>query len=139
MCDPLTSVENLSIDQLVPFFVMDVGRSTLGISGLLAGCVMSTGLSGMSSIFNAFTTVVYHDFICKFYKKKFSQSVAKIIFIIIVFVEGLISIGVSYFFTYSKETYSLIISFTALFNGPMLGLIILGTLFPKANSKVRKK
>lgn len=136
-CDPLTFKNNLKVDELVSFFIMDIAKKRPGISGLFAAGVLSAGLSTISSILNSFASVIYYDFVCKFSKKSFSSEASRIILILIVAAEGLISIGVSYVFKYVNGMFALVFGVTGMLNGPMLGLVTLGILCPKANRKVR--
>lgn len=122
------------MDKIVPYFVMDVARNTPGITGFFVAGILSAGLGSMSSILNSISGVIYNDIICK--KNKFNDKTAKNIIKIIVVGQGIVCIGVSYWFSFTKELFSFAMGTFAVLNGPMLGVIILGMLCPKATSGV---
>lgn len=137
-CDPLSEDKTLRLDQLVPFFVIDIGRNIPGIPGFFVAAGLSAGLGAMSSIFNAVSGVIYNDIICKIFNKKFKDNTGKNILKIIIILVGFACIGVSYVFKRSKEMFSFAIGTFAVLNGPILGVVILGIVFAKATANVRQ-
>lgn len=135
-CDLITSQKNLKPDQLVPYFILDVGNNFPGIAGLFVAGILSAALSSISSYLNAIGGVIYKDLLCKFFKKKFSDTTAKNILKILIILEGILSIGISFWFKNSKNLYEVAVRSLAVLSGPLLGTFLLGILFPRANSKV---
>lgn len=127
----------MRFDQLVPFFVIEIGRDIPGLPGFFVAAGISAGLSAMSSIFNAVSGVIYIDIVCKMFNKKFDDKTGKHMLKLIIILIGLASAGVSFSFRYTKEMFSFALGTFAVMNGPILGVVILGIVFTKASANVR--
>lgn len=51
------------LDQIVPFFVLEVANKVPGLSGLFIAGIFSAALSSISSILNTKAGIIYEDFI----------------------------------------------------------------------------
>lgn len=136
-CDPLSINNGVKFNQLLSHFVLNLAEDKPGMWGLFVGGIICAGLSSISSILNALSGVIYKDFVCKFSKKQFSTTTAKQILKSVVVIEGLLSIGISYGFQKANEIFQIAITMLGLTVGPMLGLMILSVLYPKANAQVK--
>lgn len=135
-CDPLSVGKTSTLDQLVPYFVMDVARNIPGITGFFVAGILSAGLGSMSSTLNSISGVIYNDIICKTFGREFKDQKAKTIMKFIIVAQGLVCIGISYCFRLTNELFSFAMGTFAVLNGPMLGIVILGMLCPKATAGV---
>lgn len=90
----------------------------------------------MSSTLNSISGVIYNDIICKTFKKEFKDKKAKNIMQFFIVAQGMVCIGISYCFRLTKESFSFAMGTFAVLNGPMLGIVILGMLCPKATAGV---
>lgn len=56
-------VTSRKLDQIVPFFVLEVANKVPGLSGLFIAGIFSAALSSISSILNTKAGIIYEDFI----------------------------------------------------------------------------
>uniref|UniRef100_A0AAY5F600 Solute carrier family 5 member 8 n=1 Tax=Electrophorus electricus TaxID=8005 RepID=A0AAY5F600_ELEEL len=125
-CDPWTAKRVNTQDQLMPYLVLDILRAYPGIPGLFVAAVYSGTLSTVSSSVNALAAVTVTDLI----RPYFSFSEQQLIWT---------SKGLSDGLACSCSDLCLLlqaaISIFGTIGGPVLGLFVLGILFPCANSK----
>lgn len=62
-CDPLLAGYTKKIDQVLPYFVMDVGASVPGLPGLFIAGIFAAAMSTMSSSLNTLSGTIYEDFL----------------------------------------------------------------------------
>lgn len=62
-CDPFSAGFTKKIDQVLPYFVMDVGGSVPGLPGLFIAGIFAAALSTMSSSLNTLSGTIYEDFV----------------------------------------------------------------------------
>lgn len=62
-CDPFTAGAVKKIDQVVPYFVMKVGRQLPGLPGIFVAGIFSAALSTMSGLLNTMSCMIYDDFL----------------------------------------------------------------------------
>lgn len=62
-CDPLKAGRIDRVDQLMPYFIMEVLGKIPGLPGLFVAVIFSAALSTMSSGFNSLAAVAYEDFL----------------------------------------------------------------------------
>ncbi|XP_064614602.1 LOW QUALITY PROTEIN: sodium-coupled monocarboxylate transporter 1-like [Liolophura sinensis] len=133
-CDPLASGEIKNSNQIAPYFVMEV-LGYPGLPGLFVACLFSGALSSMSSSLNAAATVTWTDFL----KPRFGHlSMKKQTLITKGLVVGFGVIGIAMSFM-ARSLGGTVIqaasAFTGSASGPLLGLFLLGGVFPWANWK----
>ncbi|CAF3911943.1 unnamed protein product [Rotaria sordida] len=61
-CDPYTAKQIQEIDQILPYFVMEVLSDKKGLPGVFLACVFSGSLSTISSGLNSLAAVIIEDF-----------------------------------------------------------------------------
>ncbi|UJR11172.1 hypothetical protein I4U23_015353 [Adineta vaga] len=134
-CDPFTSKFISSIDQIFPYFVMEVLSNISGLPGIFLACVFSGSLSTLSSGLNSLAAVIIEDIYKGLLRRKLSDErqgfISKIFSIILGIVVILLTYIVSYFGPILNATISL---FGAL-QGPIMGVFFLGFFFPRANHR----
>ncbi|XP_076449523.1 LOW QUALITY PROTEIN: sodium-coupled monocarboxylate transporter 1-like [Babylonia areolata] len=138
-CDPLPRGLITKADQLVPFFVIQILGDWPGLPGLFVACVFSASLSTVSSGVNSLAAVALEDFfrpcVKKVGKGTESERFKSIITIVSAVVFGLVTIGLAYLAGLAGQTVLQIgLSFIGMLAGPLLGLMVLGVLFPCVNS-----
>ncbi|KAJ8317203.1 hypothetical protein KUTeg_005107 [Tegillarca granosa] len=120
-CDPADSGQIKSSNQLVPYFMMEHLSVYPGLAGLFVACLFSATLSTLSSGCVSFRPLyIIH---CHLYMSAISAIAYKFIYI------TTLSSGLS--------AISAIITIGSLSatSGPMLGIFLLGAVFPWATSK----
>ncbi|KAG8304845.1 hypothetical protein J6590_084547 [Homalodisca vitripennis] len=68
-CDPVAAGVITKANQMVPLYVMEVGRDYPGLAGLFMSGVMSAALSTLSAWLNAVGGILYTDFMEVFYPR----------------------------------------------------------------------
>ncbi|XP_041370243.1 sodium-coupled monocarboxylate transporter 2-like isoform X2 [Gigantopelta aegis] len=134
-CDPYEAglIENRN--QVMPYFVMDVLAVLPGMAGLYISTLFSGALSTFSSGINALAANTVEDLlgypIAKF---KLKESTATLIAKLFVIVYGLLTIGLAYL---AKSLHGPVTqmanSAMGACGGPVLGIFLLGAIFPWAN------
>ncbi|XP_026284118.2 sodium-coupled monocarboxylate transporter 1 [Frankliniella occidentalis] len=136
-CDPLDKSVGAvrKGDQLVPYFVMDVGRDYPGLSGLFVAGVFSAALSTMSGGLNTLSGTLYTDFIEKYLPKKVSDERASTHMKLVSLVIGAFCVGMIFVVENLGGVLQVAISFMGITAGAAYGLFFLGMFFPTVNSK----
>ena len=134
-CDPYTAKYVLNIDQIFPYFVMEVLSDKKGLPGIFLACIFSGSLSTISSGLNSLAAVfiedVYKSLIGKSLSDERQGFISKIISVLLGCIVMLLTYLVSYFGSILNAGLSL---FGAI-SGPIMGVFFLGFFFPKANSR----
>ncbi|KAH3802713.1 sodium-coupled monocarboxylate transporter 2-like [Dreissena polymorpha] len=132
-CDPLTSKKVANANQLIPYFVMEV-LGYPGLPGLFVSCLFSGALSTMSSCLNALAAVTWEDILKPAIGDKVTERVKTWISKGLVLVYGAAGVGFAFIAkTFGGTVLQASQSFTGAASGPILGMFLLGGLFPWAN------
>lgn len=91
----------------------------------------------MSSILNTTSGVIYKDFICLIFPKGSTEKNASNIMKLIVVVVGTVTMSMVFIVEKLGSVLQVAISFSGVTNGAMLGVFVMGMIFPRANSKVK--
>ncbi|CAH1796926.1 unnamed protein product [Owenia fusiformis] len=131
-CDPIGAGYITNPNQLLPYFVMDV-LGVPGLPGLFVACLFSGSLSTLSSSLSAISANTWEDVLkLKFdhwpeYKKTIVTKCTVVIF-------GVLSIGMAYMAAGLGGTVvQASMSFSGSAGGALLGIFILGAVFPWSN------
>ncbi|KAF5303909.1 hypothetical protein FQA39_LY01694 [Lamprigera yunnana] len=134
-CDPLTTGQVVTNDQLLAHFIMNLDGTIPGLGGLFLTGVFSAASSTLSSSFNTLAATIYGDFIIPYVNFNISHNATNFILKTIVVVSGIISIAL----TFVVEKLGSLLGFSnaalSCVSGLLAGLFLLGMLFPMANSK----
>ncbi|KAK7096189.1 hypothetical protein V1264_005513 [Littorina saxatilis] len=132
-CDPLATKMISSSNQIAPFFVMEV-LNFPGLPGLFIACLFSGALSSVSSCLNALAAVTWQDFLKPFLGHRLTEVQITWVTKLLVLIFGGAGIGVAFIVSGLEGTVlQASLSFNSAANGPLLGLFLLGGLFPWAN------
>ncbi|XP_060071970.1 sodium-coupled monocarboxylate transporter 2-like [Ylistrum balloti] len=132
-CDPLQGGFISNINQLIPYFVLDVMRSLPGFSGVFISCLLSGTLSTFSSGINALAANTVEDILgdCVKDTKILSKTLVAKLFVVLY---GLAVIGLAYAINFMPGS---VIQTTGIVfgacGGPLAGLFYLGGMTTKAN------
>ncbi|XP_048758260.2 sodium-coupled monocarboxylate transporter 1-like [Ostrea edulis] len=132
-CDPFSFNLVKTSDQLLPLFVMDVLGHLKGFPGLFVACLFSGALSTISSGLSALAAVVLEDVIKAYFFKNLSENAATNTSKVLAFVFGIICLGLTYVASLLGGVLQAALSLFGMIGGPLLGLFILGMMFPWAN------
>ncbi|XP_057318145.1 sodium-coupled monocarboxylate transporter 1-like [Microplitis mediator] len=133
-CDPITTQQIRKADQLLPFFVMKIGKSISGLPGIFIASIFSAALSTMSTGLNCMSGLIYEDFIKPLLKKPLSPSAATRLMRALVVIIGITCMGFVFLVEKLNSIFQTARSLTSITSGPILGVFTLGMFFPYANS-----
>ncbi|XP_017772838.1 PREDICTED: sodium-coupled monocarboxylate transporter 2-like [Nicrophorus vespilloides] len=134
-CDPLSSGKIAQLDQILPYYVMDVASTIPGLSGLFLSGIFSAALSTLSALLNCLSGSIYEDFVSPFMPKDITQLRISNILKLIVVIVGVVCTLMVFVVERMGSILPLQFSLVGITSGPLLGLFSLGMLFPLANTK----
>ncbi|KAF5303911.1 hypothetical protein FQA39_LY01696 [Lamprigera yunnana] len=134
-CDPISSGQVTHSDQILPYFVMDVGGQIPGLPGLFIAGIFSGALSSLSTTLNTLSATFYSDFISYYVPKSITEKQKSNILKLIVIVAGVVCTLLVFVVERLGGIFQLSITFGGITAGTLVGLFSLGMLFPSANTK----
>nr|CAI5820560.1 unnamed protein product [Callosobruchus analis] len=134
-CDPFLTNKIKKKDQLFPYYVLDVAGNIPGVSGAFIAGIFTASLSSLSANLNSLAGTIYEDFLKSFLTKKGKNNAGVTLKILVVII-GVISTSLVYVVEKMGGLLSLSIGLGSMAHGPLLGMFVLGLLFPRANAKV---
>ncbi|XP_016061615.1 PREDICTED: sodium-coupled monocarboxylate transporter 2 [Miniopterus natalensis] len=133
-CDPWTSGIISAPDQLMPYFVMEIFATMPGLPGLFVACAFSGTLSTVAASINALATVTFEDFVKSCFphlSDKLSTWISKGLCILF----GVMCTSMAVAASLMGSIVQASLSIHGMCGGPMLGLFMLGIVFPFVNWK----
>ncbi|CAF1060218.1 unnamed protein product [Rotaria sp. Silwood1] len=134
-CDPYTAKYVSDIDQIFPYFVMDVLSSKKGLPGIFLACVFSGSLSTISSGLNSLAAVVIEDVYKGLMGRTLSDERQGLISKIFSIVLGAIVMLLTYVVSYLGSILNAALSLSGVLSGPITGVFFLGFFFPQVNRR----
>ncbi|XP_065079989.1 sodium-coupled monocarboxylate transporter 1-like [Ochlerotatus camptorhynchus] len=133
-CDPYTIRKISKLDQILPYYVMDVGGKIPGLPGLFVSGIFSAALSTMSSSLNTLAGTIYEDFIRHRYPNS-SEKTASNVMKILVVILGVIVIALVFVAEKMGQVMHMAISLSGVTSGTLLGMFSSGMLTSTINTK----
>lgn len=133
-CDPVKSGKIQKLDQILPYFVMDIASHIPGLPGLFIAGIFSAALSSMSSSLNTIAGTIYMDFIKNHYPNN-SEKRASDIMKILVVVLGCLTLSLVFVIERMGQVFRLNFVLAGLSAGTQLGIFTIGMTSRIANSK----
>jgi len=133
-CDPLTTKQVDTQDQLFPLFVMQLMGDYPGVPGLFVAGVFSGALSTVSSGLNSLSAVCLKDFAQTGFGLTLSESKATLATKVFSIIFGFLSYGIVFLVKYLPGVLEAALGIFGIVGGPVLGAFSLGMLCPFANS-----
>ncbi|XP_062616703.1 sodium-dependent multivitamin transporter-like [Saccostrea cucullata] len=135
-CDPLAKNIIVRPEQALPYFVMDIFDNIVAMPGVFLAALFSASLSTLSSGLNSLPTIIWEDFIKPHFGKKFSENQATLFGKVLVLIFGAVAIGFAYLaYLVGGPIVQMTSTVSSCFNGPILGMFVMGAVFKSANSK----
>ncbi|KAK4876937.1 hypothetical protein RN001_009443 [Aquatica leii] len=129
-CDPISSGQVTRSDQILPYFVMDVGGQIPGLPGLFIAGIFSGALSSLSTALNTLSATFYTDFISKWMPPTITEKKKSNILKLIVIVVGTICTALVFVLEKLDGILEVVVSFGGITSGSLVGIFTLGILFP---------
>ena len=134
-CDPYTAKYISAVDQLLPYFVMEVLSDKKGLPGIFLGCIFSGSLSTISSGLNSLAAVLIEDTYKGLMGKDLNDEQQGFVSKIFSIVLGCVVMLLTYLMSYLGSILNAALSLFGVLSGPITGIFVLGFLFPQANSR----
>ncbi|KAH8418033.1 hypothetical protein KR222_010828, partial [Zaprionus bogoriensis] len=132
-CDPVLAGLVSKPDKMMPFFIQDIMGNLMGMPGLFISCVFSAALSTLSANLNSLAGVVYFDYIKPFIRHTEARANATMKLIIIMM--GVYCIVGGFMVENFGSLIQSVITITGINTGAVVGVFLLGMLYPRANHK----
>jgi sodium-dependent multivitamin transporter 6 len=134
-CDPYTAKKIDDMDQIFPYFVMEVLGDKKGLPGVFLSCIFAGTLSSISSGLNSLTAVLIEDFYKGLMGRRLTDQREGVLSKIVSVVLGVFVILLTYVVSYFGSILNAAISLSGALSGPIMGVFILGLFFPQANRR----
>ncbi|CAF2853122.1 unnamed protein product [Rotaria sp. Silwood2] len=134
-CDPYTAKYISGIDQIFPYFVMEVLNDKKGLPGIFLACVFSGSLSTISSGLNSLAAVLIEDIYKGLMERALSDERQDFLSKIVSIVLGGVVMLLTYIVSYLGSILNAALSLFGILSVPIMGVFILGFFSPKANSR----
>lgn len=132
-CDPLSANFIKNPNQLLPYFIMDaINRQ--GLPGLFLAVLFSGALSTVSSSLSALSAVAWKDLL-EWRFKHIPESRKALVTKFLAAFFGMVAIGMAFLASKMGNVLQASQSFVTGVAGPLLGMFVLGAVFPCANWK----
>ncbi|KFB45605.1 AGAP008359-PA-like protein [Anopheles sinensis] len=133
-CDPFSTQKISKIDQILPYYIMDVGAKIPGLPGLFVSGIFSAALSTMSSVLNTLAGTIYEDFI-RHRIPNASEKTASNTMKMLVVVLGFLVLGLVFVAERMGQVMHIAISLSGVTSGTMLGMFTSGMISRRMNTK----
>ncbi|UJR32988.1 hypothetical protein I4U23_020450 [Adineta vaga] len=134
-CDPYTARYVSDIDQIFPYFVMEVLSDKKGLPGIFLACIFSGSLSTISSGLNSLAAVIIEDVYKGLLGRRLTDERQGFVSKIFSIVLGAVVILLTYVVSYLGSILNAALSLFGVLSGPIMGVFFLGFFFPQANSR----
>lgn len=133
-CDPIATKQIEKVDQILPFFVMEVAGQIPGLPGIFIAGIFSAALSSMSSGLNTLAGTIYEDFLRHRYPKASEKRVSDVMKVLVV-VLGILILSLVFIVERMGQVFRISIAVSGLTAGSLLGLFTIGMLSRYVNTK----
>ncbi|XP_055642806.1 sodium-coupled monocarboxylate transporter 1-like [Toxorhynchites rutilus septentrionalis] len=133
-CDPYTVRKVEKLDQILPYYIMDVGSKIPGLPGLFVSGIFSAALSTMSSSLNTLAGTIYEDFIRHRYPHSTEKTASSVMKCLVVLL-GAIVIGLVFVAERMGQVMHMAISLSGITSGALLGMFTSGMVSTIINTK----
>ncbi|CAF1254576.1 unnamed protein product [Rotaria sordida] len=132
-CDPLTAKQVSDVDQIFPYFVMEVLSDKPGLPGVFLACIFSGSLSTISSGLNSLAAVIIEDIYKGLMGRQLSDQRQGLISKFFSVILGAFVMLLTYVVSYLGSVLNAALSLFGVLSGPIMGVFFLGFFFPQAN------
>jgi sodium-coupled monocarboxylate transporter 8/12 len=134
-CDPYTAKYVSDIDQIFPYFVMEVLSDKPGLPGVFLACIFSGSLSTISSGLNSLAAVIIEDIYKGLMGRKLNDERQGFVSKIFSVVLGAVVMVLTFVVSYLGSILNAALSLFGVLSGPIMGVFCLGFFFPQANRR----
>jgi SSS family solute:Na+ symporter len=125
--------EDTAPDGILPYFI--VNQVPAGASGFLVAAIFAAAMSSIDSALHALATCMTVDFYQRFTRPDPPQARSLQVAQGLIIIWGILGIFSAFYVASTGEALlPFLIKYTTLFLGPLLGIFLMGVLFPRVNS-----
>lgn len=133
-CDPVTTNQIQKVDQILPFFVMEVASEIPGLPGVFIAGIFSAALSSMSTGLNTLAGTIYEDFLRPRYPAASEKSASNVMKLLVVIL-GILILSLVFVVEHMGQVFRISIAVSGLTAGALLGLFTIGMMSRFVNTK----
>ena len=133
-CDPVTTQKIQKVDQILPFFVMEIAGQIPGLPGVFIAGIFSAALSSMSSGLNTLAGTIYEDFLRHRFPDASEKRVSDVMKILVIGL-GMLMLSLVFIVERMGQLFRISIAISGLTAGALLGLFTIGMLSRFVNTK----
>lgn len=120
-------------DEVLSFFIID--QVPPGASGFLVAAIFAAAMSSIDSGLHSLATCMTVDFYDRYGNPQASEIKSVRVAQGLIIVWGIVAIfSAIYAASTGKDLLEFLVSYTTMFLGPLLGIFLMGTLFPRVNA-----
>ena len=125
--------EDVKPDGILSYFI--VNQVPPGASGFLVAAIFAAAMSSIDSALHSLATCMTVDFYQRYAKSERSESQSLIVAQGLIVVWGIMGILSAFYVASTGESLlPFLIQYTTMFLGPLLGIFLMGVLFPRVNA-----
>lgn len=133
-CDPISNGVVKKLDQILPYYVMDVAGYIPGLPGLFISGIFAAALSSMSASLNTLAGTIFEDFIRNLMPNVTEKRASNIMKAIVVGL-GFFQLLLIPLVENLGSIFHLTLSFTGVTAGTMIGMFTFGMFVRNGNTK----
>ncbi len=120
-------------DEVLSFFILD--QVPPGASGFLVAAIFAAAMSSIDSALHSLATCMTVDFYDRYANPQASEIKSVRVAQGLIIVWGIVAIfSAIYAASTGKDLLEFLVSYTTMFLGPLLGIFLMGVLFPRINA-----
>ncbi|KAL7630667.1 UNVERIFIED_CONTAM: hypothetical protein RMT77_019125 [Armadillidium vulgare] len=135
-CDPMALGLIKKKEEIMPFFILDKLGFIPGLPGIFVATLVGGAMSSLSSVINSSVALIWRDVCLKFtFFETASERCATLTNKIISLILGTVMIAIAIVASKANSLIELSNIIGGTFQGPVLGVFLIGYLLPKCNNK----
>ncbi|WP_024544424.1 sodium:solute symporter [Picosynechococcus sp. NKBG15041c] len=124
---------DIAADGILSHFI--VNAVPPGASGFLVAAIFAAAMSSIDSALHSLSTCITVDFYDRYVQARTNEKQSLRIAQILIVVWGIVGIGSAFYAASTgKDLLEFLVTYTTMFLGPLLGIFLMGVLFPRVNS-----
>jgi SSS family solute:Na+ symporter len=125
--------EDVQPDGILSYFI--VNQVPPGASGFLVAAIFAAAMSSIDSALHSLSTCMTVDFYDRYFVKTPDEKKSLRVAQILIVIWGVLGIGSAFYVASTGESLlPFLIKYTTMFLGPLLGIFLMGILFPRINA-----
>ncbi|MGB2925919.1 MAG: sodium:solute symporter [Limnothrix sp.] len=125
--------DDVQPDGILSYFI--INQVPPGASGFLVAAIFAAAMSSIDSALHSLSTCMTVDFYDRYFTKTYDEKRSLLVAQILIAVWGTLGILSAFYVASTGESLlPFLIKYTTMFLGPLLGIFLMGILFPRVNA-----